>query len=78
MWWSGGPSWWVWPIMTFVMVAFWGAAAWVVVVAVRSAQTRTEARRPEEILAERFAQGEIDEAEYQQRRTAMRSSVGSR
>jgi putative membrane protein len=78
MWWSDGWSWWAWPLMTFGMLAFWGAVAWIVVVALRGSQRAEDRRPPEEILAERLARGEIDEAEYERRLSALRSTVGRR
>jgi putative membrane protein len=73
-WWDGW-SWWAWPVMTLGMVAFWVAVAWIVVAAFRRSQDVSVHGGPEEILAERFARGEIDEAEYERRRAALRSSV---
>jgi putative membrane protein len=67
-------SWWSLPLMTFGMLLAGGLLAWLVVVAVRNARPNEEAGRPEQILAERFARGEIDEAEYEQRLAALRAS----
>jgi putative membrane protein len=77
MWWWDGWSGW-WPLMTFGMLVVWAVLAWVIVAAIRGGQRTEESRRPEQILAERFAHGEIDEAEYQQRLVALRASVNSR
>lgn len=52
--------------MTLSMLAFWGPVAWVAVTVVRSAKrghtTALSPSPPEDVLAERFARGEIDEA----------------
>jgi putative membrane protein len=74
MWWWHDSGWaWVW--MTVMMVAFWAfvvvAVAWVA----RSLRNPAEggrsagplARSPQDILAERYARGEIDSEEYQRR-----------
>ena len=70
----GGWGWW-WVLMPLMMVAFWGLVAWVVITVVRGNQTdstRSDQQVPpagpeksaEQMLAERFARGEIDAAEY--------------
>jgi putative membrane protein len=78
MWWSDVWFWWAWPLMAFGMLAFWGAVAWIVVVVLRSSQRADNRRRPEEILGERLARGEIDEAEYGRRLSTLRSTAGRR
>ena len=76
MYWDGDVSWWGWAVMTIGMVAFWGLIAWLIVTLVRTGDRQTSAptRRPEDILAERYARGEIDTTEYQQRRDALRGT----
>jgi putative membrane protein len=73
MWWHDGGSGWVW--MSVMMLAFWT----IVVVAVigvawasRNPRDGTGSERPatptpKEILAERYARGEIDSEEYRHR-----------
>jgi putative membrane protein len=89
MWdWNGWGWWWV--VMPLMMVAFWGAVAWVIVTVVRndrtrpwtgenpgspSTPTRSEAER---ILAERFARGEIDAEEYRRRLDVLHGGSGNR
>lgn len=75
-WWNDGWSWWNWALMTTAMLAFWAFVAWAVVMLVRSPDRAFgDARRsPEQILAERFAAGEIDAEEYHRRLEALRSS----
>jgi len=57
--------------MTLSMVVFWGGLATVIVLVLRrtAASPREEMSAP--ILAERFARGEIDEAEYERRRQVL-------
>ncbi len=68
-----------WVIMAIMMVLFWGGV--VVVIATlsrrRDAGPSAEPPKPphhdaERILAERFAHGDIDEAEFKARRAALR------
>jgi putative membrane protein len=75
MWWHDGWSWWGWLLMSLGMVAFWGLVAWAVVLLVRRDRPAEEAKRPspEEIVRERFARGEIDEQEYEERLEALSS-----
>jgi len=78
MYWNGSGDWgWAaWLSMGFMMLLFWGAVIGVVVVLARGSFPRTaapEAPAPEQLLAERFARGEIDADEYHARLTALRS-----
>lgn len=57
-----------------MMVAFWALVFWAIVSLVRRpAETTTRTRTAEEILAERFARGELDADEFQQRRRALQT-----
>jgi putative membrane protein len=77
--WWGDWSGWTWTLMMLGMVAFWAAIAWIVVIALRSTPpSRGGSHLAEDVLAERFARGEIDEAEYQRRVEALRASARSR
>ena len=77
---DGGIGWGGWFAMAVMMVVFWGAVAWVVVTLIRhnaarsslAASTVPTTSNAEQILEERFARGEIDEAEYQRRRDVLR------
>jgi putative membrane protein len=61
--------------MSIMMLGFWALVAWVIVMVVRGASgPRSHAPSAEEILAERFARGEIDEQDYRKRRDALRST----
>ena len=76
-----GWSWGGWLLMTLVMIVFWAAVITAVVLAVRYlADSRHPGGGPplpgparaEDLLAERFARGEIDDDEYRQRLTLLR------
>ena len=68
-------GWWNCAAMTMVVVAFWGLIACLVVVVVRRSQPQTAPPRAEEILAERFAAGEIDDEEYRRRLEMVRGGA---
>jgi len=77
MWGWQGWSWWGWLAMSLSMVAFWGLIVWGIVAIFRGwggSWRRPEGREPEQILAERFAAGEIDEEEYHRRLQTLRSA----
>lgn len=77
-WGPDGWGWGGWFVMIFSMVAFWALVIAVVVWLVRGArypQGRDEAVGRSSALAileERFARGEIDRDEFEQRRAALR------
>lgn len=79
MWWfHDGGGWWLWLVMPLGMVAFWGLVIWGVVAVVRATGSGPSSADavgagPEQILAERFARGEIDADEYQRRLAMLRS-----
>lgn len=74
-----------WLVMGLMMVLFWGALIALVVWLVQSAGSDKRPRqaetspmsRADEVLAERFARGEIDEDEFRRRRDLLHSD-GSR
>ncbi|MCB0993693.1 MAG: SHOCT domain-containing protein [Acidimicrobiales bacterium] len=78
MWWHGDWNGWAWLAMSASMLVFWGLVIWGVVTVARSANQParhtldTPPRDPEQILRERFAQGDIDETEYEHRRQVLR------
>jgi putative membrane protein len=78
MWSYGDWSWGGWLAMVLSMVLFWGLVGALVLVVARSLflQRRSEQPQPspEEILASRFARGEIDADEYHSRLEALRST----
>lgn len=65
-------NWAAWLAMTLSMVVFWGLIAWAIVALVR--RPTHHGPTAEQILDERFAQGDIDEDDYRRRRDALRSS----
>ena len=86
MMWTGG-SWGVggWLVMTLMMLVLWGALVGVAVWLVRSSRSGSSGVTgvppggtgpADEILAERFVRGEIDEAEFSRRRQALRGAGG--
>lgn len=70
--WNGEWTWGNWVAMSVMMVLFWAAVMWLVVWFARGRTSQSSASsakpsRPEDVLAERFAHGEIDQVEYQER-----------
>jgi putative membrane protein len=71
-----------WLLMSLMMIVFWGGLIALAVWLVRSLRTDnnpTQAApspfaRADEVLAERFARGEIDEDEFTRRRALLHSS----
>ena len=77
---SGGWGWAAWLSMGFMMLLFWGVVIGAVVLLARGSLPRTVAPKatgPEDLLAERFARGEIDAEEYHARLATLRSSRDS-
>ena len=81
MMWGYGWGWGSWLGMGVAMILFWVLVIAAIVVLVSYLRGSRDARRstltdglgrPEELLAERFARGEIDEQEYQRRRELLR------
>lgn len=81
MMWSNHGAWGAseWLSMSLMMLLFWGLVVALVVWLVRSARastTGTAADRPEDVLADRFARGEIDDEEFRRRRELLHSVSG--
>lgn len=78
-WYDDGLGWGGWLVMLLSMVTFWSLAVWAVVALFRSGRSddawRPSKRDPMAILEERFARGEIDEAEYRARADVLRSAT---
>lgn len=71
-WYGHGMDGWGWALMMFGTLLFWGLVIALVVVLVRSVPGRGRAEgptgpTPQQVLADRFARGEIDEEEYRAR-----------
>jgi putative membrane protein len=72
-WYGDGPGWAGWIVMTLMMLVFWGLLIFGGIAIYRSVnrddrrshESRADA---EQLLDERFARGEIDAEDYQQRR----------
>ena len=79
-WYGGGMSGWGYALMMISMVLFWALVIAGVVALVRFLLGPISQQRPtptpEQLLAARFAQGDIDEQEYHHRLDVLRS--GSR
>jgi putative membrane protein len=73
---GAGPGLWLW---IWWMVLFWGALAAGVVYFIRRRPTRVDGGpSAEDVLAERYARGEIDAEEYRQRRMVLREQHSRR
>ncbi|CAN5360350.1 hypothetical protein BH09ACT6_BH09ACT6_01150 [soil metagenome] len=77
----GGNVWGIggWILMAVMMILFWGAVVAGAIYLRRRGRTDREPVEPrpthtnaEQVLNERFARGEIDEAEYRSRRAVLR------
>lgn len=78
MWQNGGWGWGGWILMALVMVLLWAAVITAIVLAIRylaggdshrNQAGAGSARTAEDVLAERYARGEIDDDEFRQRLT---------
>ena len=71
--WEWGPAGWAgWLAMTLAMVAFWGIVIAIVVWAVRQFRPGPSgASDALSILRQRFARGEIDREEFEERRAIL-------
>ncbi len=72
MMWYGAGGWWTF----FSMLLFWGGLIALIVWAIRAGTDRSQGRdrdrnRALEILEERYARGEIDHEEFEQRRRTL-------
>jgi putative membrane protein len=75
MWWYNGPfdggHWWMFGIGFLFMLAFWAVVIALVVWAIRQFRPSDKAGSALSILQERFARGEIDRQEYEQRKSLL-------
>jgi putative membrane protein len=87
MWYGDGSSWAGWLVMSLMMLIFWGGLIGLVVWLVRQPRReggdekppdRSPDKSPTTILEERFARGDIDEEEFQKRRTTLLQASGTK
>lgn len=77
MMWGYDGGWVGWLLMTLMMVLFWGSLIALAVWLVRQPDRRGDARMSSRaILEERFARGEIDEAEFTERLEVLSRAAG--
>jgi putative membrane protein len=84
MWWNHG-AWGAgdWVSMSVMMLAFWALLIALILWLVRSSRNgdgvyrvkSSPMQRADEVLAERFAGGEIDEAEFTRRRASLHPTI---
>jgi putative membrane protein len=77
-WYGSGVNGWGYALMTVGMVLFWGLIITGVVLLVRylargGQHPEPQPSTPEDVLAHRYARGEIDEQEYRQRLATLRA-----
>ncbi|WP_026930106.1 SHOCT domain-containing protein [Glycomyces tenuis] len=75
MWGWNGAGWGL--VMMLFMFAVWGAVIWLIVTLARGGLrtwSQKGAREAEQVLASRYAAGEIDEDEYRQRLNVLRQA----
>ena len=80
----GGMGWGGWIVMSLTFVLFWGAIVTLVVYAIRNFRSGSDAgpsnsttSRADDVLAERFARGEIDEDEFSRTRELLHAGPRS-
>ena len=69
-----GLGWVGWTLMSAGMIAFWGLIIWAVISLVRPAGqsgTKVTELRPEDVLANRLARGDISPDEYERARSLL-------
>ncbi len=84
VWYGHGWGWGGWLLMTFSMIVFWGLVIGALVALLRTGRgtgpgtppEHHQERSAEQILAERYASGDIDEQEYHRRLEVLRSPHG--
>lgn len=77
---DGSWGWGTWLGMAVMMAVVWGAVIAAIVLVFRPADRRgtgspRSGQQPDQILAERYARGEIDEAEYRSRTDVLQSTT---
>jgi putative membrane protein len=80
-WQNDGTTWGGWLVMMLAMVAFWTLVVLAVVALFRESRSPRDAvpgRSAFDLLAERFARGEIDAEEYHRREDVLRAVTTTR
>ena len=78
---GSGMGWAGWLMMGFTFVALWGVVIAAIIWGIRNGRSdrtsnrATPAGRADELLAERFARGEIDEQEFARRRDILHDTA---
>jgi uncharacterized membrane protein len=67
---------WFWPVAVVLQIAFWVFIVWLVLRFARPWLRAKHPNVPERILAERFAEGTINEEDYRKRLEVIRTSRG--
>jgi putative membrane protein len=81
MWYGNGMSGWGYAVMALSNILFWGVIIYGLVALFRylgrtsPERTARPAVTPEQILAERYARGEIDDEEYHRRLETLRTTT---
>ena len=73
-----GLGWVGWTLMSAGMIAFWGLIIWAVISLVRPAGrpgTKPSELRPEDVLANRLARGDISADEFERARSLLDADV---
>ncbi|WP_454853624.1 SHOCT domain-containing protein [Promicromonospora soli] len=83
MWdWDGGFGWGFGLLMMVFMIVFWGGVIWGLIALLRGPVRRWsrdgDHGDAEQVLAGRYARGEIDESEYRERLAVLRSAQRDR
>jgi putative membrane protein len=70
---NGTMSGWGWALTTIGMILFWGVLIAAGIALYRHFSRSAQPQTPQQILAERYARGEIDEDEYTSRLSILRN-----
>ena len=78
MWWNNGWGWGGGLGMSLSMLVFWGALIWLITTLMGNGSDKNAPppQRAEDVLAERFARGEIGQADYLDRLHVLQGTPG--
>ncbi len=77
LWYGNGANGWAYALMIVSMVAFWGLVAAAVFYLIPSSSRTSDRPTPKQILAERFARGDITEEQYRRHLDTVHSDLPS-